>query len=281
MKKILIALAFPFFGFSQFSITATGSYSQDFNTLLNSGTTNPWVDNSTILNCYAQRSGTGTNYAGDNGAGNTGNLYSYGTTAASERALGSLGSSNAAAGNFAYGIQFQNNTTGIVNNFTVSYTMEQWRKSGVVAGQTLTFWYKVSGSAITALNPNSNATWTQVTALTATTPINTATAAALDGNLTANQVVFTNIVIPGLSLNQGEYLMLKWDDPDHAGSDNGISIDDVTISWATSCNSTNTISEIACGSYTVPSGHETYNASGTYLDTIPNANVHARQLTFP
>ncbi len=32
---------------------------------------------------------------------------------------------------------------------------------------------------------------------------------------------------------------------------------------------TNTLSTTACGSYTVPSGDETYTASGTYMDTIP------------
>lgn len=37
-------------------------------------------------------------------------------------------------------------------------------------------------------------------------------------------------------------------------------------------NSANTISPAACGSYTVPSGDETYTMSGMYMDTIPSAN---------
>jgi len=37
------------------------------------------------------------------------------------------------------------------------------------------------------------------------------------------------------------------------------------------CNTTATISPSVCTSYTVPSGDETYFASGTYTDTIPNA----------
>lgn len=37
------------------------------------------------------------------------------------------------------------------------------------------------------------------------------------------------------------------------------------------CNTTAIISPSACVSYTVPSGDETYTASGTYFDTIPNA----------
>jgi hypothetical protein len=35
---------------------------------------------------------------------------------------------------------------------------------------------------------------------------------------------------------------------------------------------TSNISVSACGSYTVPSGDETYTTSGTYMDTIPNVN---------
>ncbi|WP_300661009.1 MopE-related protein, partial [Fluviicola sp.] len=128
---------------------------------------------------------------------------------------------------------------------------------------------------ITSLNPNVNTTWTQVTALTGTSPIFVAptAGAALDGNLPANKVALSNIQIPGLVLAAGEYLMIKWDDPDQTGNDHGLSIDDVTVSWATAvtCNTTNTINVSECETYTVPSTHETYNTSGVYHDTIPNA----------
>ena len=47
----------------------------------------------------------------------------------------------------------------------------------------------------------------------------------------------------------------------------------VSVTWLLGCtNSTNTINETVCGSYTVPSGDETYTTSGTYMDTIPNAS---------
>ena len=45
----------------------------------------------------------------------------------------------------------------------------------------------------------------------------------------------------------------------------------VTPAGVVNCNTTSTISASACTSYTVPSGDETYFASGTYMDTIPNA----------
>jgi hypothetical protein len=45
----------------------------------------------------------------------------------------------------------------------------------------------------------------------------------------------------------------------------------LTINLTINNNTTSTISPVACGSYTVPSGDETYMVSGTYMDTIPNS----------
>ena len=114
----------------------------------------------------------------------------------------------------------------------ITYTLEQWRKENNATAHVITFWYKISSSTITNLNPNSNGTWTQVTALSTTSPIASATAAtALDGNLITNKVTLFNISIPSLSLANNEYIMLKWEDPDHTGADHGLAIDDVTINW--------------------------------------------------
>lgn len=88
-------------------MAATGSYAQDFNTLLSTGSST-WNNNSTVVNWYAKRSGTGATLAADSGTNTGGNLYSYGTTSNSDRALGSLGSGNAAAGHFAYGVLLRN-----------------------------------------------------------------------------------------------------------------------------------------------------------------------------
>lgn len=274
MKRLLLLpiLLLGGISFGQVVINGAGTYSQDFNTLASTGTGITWIDNTTIPNVFSQRTGTGTTYDTGTGTSNAGRLYSFGAASDPDRALGSIGSSNAAAGQFAHGIAFHNAGTTNVGTFTVSYTLEQWRDGGATtpAPQSMTFWYKVSSTAITQLNPNVNTGWTQVTALTGTSPVFNTTAAALDGNLPANRVTLSNIAIPGLILAAGEYLMVKWDDPDQPGSDHGLSIDDVTISWAVSCATTSTINVTSCETYTVPSGDETYTASGTYHDTIPN-----------
>lgn len=273
MKRLLLLpiLLLCKISFGQVTINGAGTYSQDFNTLANTGTGIPWTDNTTIPNIYSQRTGTGTTYNVDAGTSTGGNLYSYGAASATERALGTIGSANATAGNFAHGLAFHNTGTNNVGTFTVTYTLEQWRVAAKTTTDTLFVYYKKSSSPITALNPNSNGTWTRVQALTTYSPIVAATASALDGNLPANRMTRTNIVIPGLIVSAGEYLMIKWDDPDHSGSDNGLAVDDLSVSWSVSCVTTNTINVSACQTYTVPSGDETYTTSGTYLDTIPNA----------
>lgn len=215
--------------FGQVTMTATGTYTQNFNTLATAGTANVFADNSTIPNWYSQRTGTGTTYAADAGSSNAGGLYSYGASGNTDRALGTIGSSNAAAGNFAHGVLLQNTSGSTISDLRVSYALEQWRNSAAAA-QSVTFYYKRSNAAITSLNPNANSTWTAVTALNTSSPVTGGTAGAIDGNV--NRVTLSDIAIPlATPLAVNEYIMLKWEDPDHSGSDHGLAIDDVSISW--------------------------------------------------
>jgi trimeric autotransporter adhesin len=215
---------------SQVTMATTGSHTQNFNTLASTGTVITFTDNSTISNWYSQRTGTGTTYNADAGSGNAGLLYSYGSAASVERALGTIGSGNAAAGSFAHGVLLRNTSGTTITDIKVGYTLEQWRNAAAAA-QPITVYYKISSSPITALTPNVNATWTQVAGLTLNSPITGGTAEALDGNLAANKVSVANIAIPSLSLANNEYIMIKWEDPDHSGTDHGLSIDDVNVAW--------------------------------------------------
>lgn len=211
------------------SINATGSYSQDFNTLLSTGT-GTWANDSTLTGWWAQRTGSGTSIAADAGSGNGGNLYSYGSTSSTDRALGSIGSSNAAAGNFAWGVQFQNTGTGTATLGTLQYTGEQWRNGGNTTPNVITMWYAVGSTPFTTVNPGTNNTgWTALTALDFSSPINTTTAAALDGNATANRTARSSNL--GLTLNAGQYVMFRWSDPDHTGTDHGLAVDDFQLGW--------------------------------------------------
>jgi Secretion system C-terminal sorting domain len=226
--------------FGQINMTTSGSHVQNFDALISTGT-GTWTDNNTIANWYSQKTGTGNVITAGTGSSNAGGLFSYGSTASTERALGSLGSTNAAAGSFAHGVLLRNISGTTITNITVAYTGEQWRNGGAANVQTIAFFYKKSTSTITALNPNVNTTWTPVSSLDFPSPIATGAAATLDGNLAANKTVIAATAIPSLSLADNEYIMLKWDDPDQTGADHGLSIDDVTISWTVSAATTPTI----------------------------------------
>lgn len=251
-------------------MTTSGSHTQNFNGLATSGTSNTWTDNSTIANWYSQRTGTGTTYAADAGSSTAGGLYSYGASSNSDRALGTIGSVNSAVGNFAHGVLLRNTSGTTITDIKVTYTLEQWRKSGVTTAQDITFYYQTSQTEISSLTPSNNTGWTQVSGLTLSSPVNTATGAALDGNLSANRVTATNVSIPSLSLANNDYIMLKWEDPDHSGTDHGLAIDDVTITWTVNVTPllTTTLTTLSGFSYTIgsgPSAEQSFTVSGTNL----------------
>ncbi|MEO7433176.1 MAG: ExeM/NucH family extracellular endonuclease [Dokdonella sp.] len=220
------------FGFAapavaQVSLTALDvPYAQTFDSLPSSGTAT-WVANATIPGWYAVRTGTGTAIAADTGTGNGGNLYSYGLAASADRALGSIGSSNAAAGNFFWGARLQNNTGGTITSLDVAYAGEQWRNSAAAA-QTIAFSYLVGTPAVTGSLTEFQSAGNAVADLDFTSPVTGGTAGALNGNLAANRTLKT-FTISGLSLPNGSEIMLRWSDPDHSGSDHGLSIDDVSV----------------------------------------------------
>jgi hypothetical protein len=252
------------------SMTTSGTYSQSFNSLISSSTAQ-WADDSTIAAWYAQRTGTGTTIAADTGSSSAGNLYSYGSSGTSDRALGSVGSSNTAAGNFAWGVQFKNESSSTATIGAVSYTGEQWRTGGNTTASVVTFWYKVSGSAITSLNPSTLTTddtttgWTAVTTLDFTSPTNTSPVAALDGNASANKRAVSanaNISVPA-----GNYVMLRWKHPRPAsGSSHGLAIDDVSVAY------TVTSSEVVAPSAPTISGITPASGQLTVAFTPPSSN---------
>src|SRR4051812_19759923 len=91
------------------TFAGAGNVTQTFDSLSNTGTTNAFSNGTTITGLFAFRSvgpAAETNYRADNGGSNTGAIYSYGTTAATERAFGSAASGT--PGNFAYGLVAQN-----------------------------------------------------------------------------------------------------------------------------------------------------------------------------
>jgi len=216
---------------AQVALTALDTpYTQDFNGLPASGSTT-WTNNATIPGWFHARVGTGTTIVADTGASNAGNLYSYGASGSSDRALGSLGSGNAAVGNLFWGVRLQNATGTTITSLDVAFTGEQWRNSGATgtaAQQTITFSYLIGNPSVTGTLAEFQSTGVAVPALDFTSPVTTGTAGALNGNLAANRTAKA-FTITGLSIPAGSEVMLRFADPDHTGADHGLSIDDFSV----------------------------------------------------
>lgn len=165
------------------------------------------------------------------GNSGTGSIYSFGTNSTTERALGGINS--ATVGEIFWAVRLTNNTGSPLGQMTVQYTGEQWRNNGNATAQSLSFGYAVTPNSfagnIGSGTGNLSPLVTTVSGLGFTGPVATATAAALNGNDTANKALKT-LTFGGFTWNPGEDLWLRWSDPNDAGNDHGLSIDDFTFS---------------------------------------------------
>lgn len=223
------------------------TYAQNFDTLSNTlpvaATTIPWSDNTTLPGWYATRGlpapqAAWTSYRVDSGDNNSGGIHSLGSTNGgggvnpiTDRAFGSVGSGT--PGTNAIGLRIQNDTADTLGNITISYTAEQWRNGGNVNVQTiLAFSYGINAAFTPVSAVTNDPTYALFTALDFVSPQVGATAAALDGNAAANRTTFSNILLPGVTLNPGQEIMLRWLDVNDSGNDHGGGIDDLTVNFS-------------------------------------------------
>ncbi len=206
--------------------TAGASYTQDFDSLTSTSDTEPWKvgsvtwsNGSTLDSWYwadpdGFTAGTYTvvsRVSGDDGLANQQDrplsIGEYDT----DRAFGTQTRSDNSdtISDFArFGLQLTNDTGATLNEFTLSFTAEQWRAIGGQPADQLTFDYQVfsSGGSLTAASA-----WTDVAAFTFTAPQTVASSDWLDGNDSANQEAFSE-TITGVNWGAGEELWLRWND---------------------------------------------------------------------
>ncbi|MEQ1518064.1 MAG: Calx-beta domain-containing protein, partial [Usitatibacteraceae bacterium] len=215
-------LAFPIAAYAQcVSLTAQGvAYTQNFDTLVNTAgsTTNTAMPTGWQLTETGGGARDNEQYAVDTGASTTGDTYSYGAAGSTERALGALRSGTLIPN---FGACFTNNTGSTLTNLDVAYVGEQWRLGTAARTDQLNFEYSTSATSLTT------GTWTGVAALNFVTP-NTATTGAKDGNAAANRTALsTNI--SALSIANGATFWIRWVDVDATGGDDGLAVDDFSL----------------------------------------------------
>ena len=204
------------------SLTTLGSaYTQDFNTLAISGTTNTALPTGWDLN----ESGTSTRvnqaYAASTGSDNAGDVYSFGSSGSAERAYGTLRSGALVP---IIGAQFTNNTGSTVTSLIISYAGEMWRAGVTNRGAADRLDFQLSTNA-TSL---STGTWVDYNNLDFNSPNLNATAGALNGNSAGNQTA-VSFTITGLSIPNGSSFWIRWTDFDISSSDDGLAVDDFSL----------------------------------------------------
>jgi trimeric autotransporter adhesin len=232
MKKVLTFLSLitgAIVANAQVTITTLG-YTQDFNSLdtITTGTGSTNLPTGWLI---AERSlGSGTNaidaYRAGTGSSNTGDTYSFGTASNTERAFGSVASGSNRS---RFGLAIINGRTDTITSFTLNFNCEQWRIGDTATIKDTTL-FEYSTSAIAMWDTTSlwnslascNLTSVRDTGLTANT--------AIDGNLAANKSAKTGTAY--FNLAPGDTLFLRWFDLNILGSDDGLAVDDVNITFS-------------------------------------------------
>jgi uncharacterized repeat protein (TIGR01451 family) len=203
------------------SLTTLGSAAtQNFDTLSN--TAGSTTNNLTIPGWFLTEGGGGARdneqYAVDTGSSTTGDMYSYGAAGSTERALGQLRSGTLIP---LFGACYTNNTGSTITNLAIAYNGEEWRLGTAGRTDQMSFEYSTNATDLVT------GTWTNVAALNFVTP-DTATVGAKNGNAAADRTALSS-TITSLSIANGATFWIRWNDTDASGADDGLAVDDFSL----------------------------------------------------
>ncbi|MCB0232181.1 MAG: hypothetical protein KDH90_24195, partial [Anaerolineae bacterium] len=204
------------------AISLTGGvYAQDFDTLVNSGTSTSVPDGWVFAEAGTNAN---TTYTAGTGSGTAGDTYSFGAISSTERAFGGLQSGSLIP---TLGVEFANNTGAPITRLAVSYYCEQWRV-GVInreAADRLDFQYSTDATSLTT------GFWVDVDSLDCLSTNTNDTLGAKDGNSSSYRTGQSD-TIAGLNIANGATFWLRWTDYNISGSDDGLGVDDFQLTPA-------------------------------------------------
>lgn len=234
---------------AQISITSGNlSYSQDFDNLLRTTTAETWVNNADtpsandsprligLQGWYVGSFGTTTQtpqIRAGTGSSTTGSFYSFGSSSAADRALGTMPTDASASASMRVGARFVNDTGDYLAGFTFSYDGEQWRKAQLTTAQNNQYVVAFAIFSPGAGLLDSPAYSTNLAGATFNTAVDGGdnVGAALDGNNDANRVAGLGTTVNWIALAPGEELWLRWWDSNSSGADHGLGIDNFSITF--------------------------------------------------
>ncbi len=190
-------------------------YTQDFNTLANTGTSSTLPTGWSIAESGANAN---TSYAASTGSSSAGNTYSFGLTGSTERALGGVASINLIP---RFGVQFTNGLARSINSLEIGYFGELWRVGTSGITNTLSFAYSTNATSLTT------GTYTDFSTLNyAVAPIGAA--GLRDGNANANTTAIAGTIF-GLDIAPGASIFLRWTGANAPNDDHGLAIDNFSL----------------------------------------------------
>ena len=211
------------------SLTAASSaYTQNFNTLASSGSTQTWANGSTLAGWYLFGSNTTTARTSiviTDGSTTGGNVFSVGSAGSTDRALGLLSvSSPFSSASAQLVLALTNNTGAALDGFSLLYDSEQWRYGNATDVDNTTVSWRLGASYATS-------GWTDAPAsFNAVSPINSGAEGALDGNAAANRSANVG-GSAAIAWAPGQTLWLRWSDTAQTLKSDGLmAVDNVRFS---------------------------------------------------
>lgn len=234
MKRVKLSLFGLLLGpLAHAQIPAAGIYTQNFDSLASTGTTQTWLDNSTITGWYAAKDAFAEGqYIVRNGISNFSTLISYGLDTDRAAGFGNTGSFYSTS----LAIRFANSTSQSISGLSVGFDGEQWgRKTHATpAADTLYFSYKIYTTSPGNSGLLNNTGWIDAPSLDFVSPNwSDPTAANLDGNFAGNRVSNINDVFSSLTLLPGQELWLRWAAYGESIGNHDLAIDNLTVSFGT------------------------------------------------
>jgi hypothetical protein len=215
-------------------------YTQNFNSLANTGSSNTWTNNVTLQGWYAAMRTPGpapqyfATYRATVGTSGSADLHSLGKHAAHsttlDRALGAV-NNDGDTEDIVFGVLFENNSGAEIRSVTVSFRAEQWRRVMEVDKygyqRTKVSWFAADAVPVGESDLFDETTFQDIAEATI---ISIDTTTQLPSDSINGNVVFRNVEVQfPVSIPPGWQFFLRFYDENASGIDVAMGIDDVNI----------------------------------------------------
>jgi len=195
---------------------------ESFDTLASSGSSAALPQGWAISESGTSATNNGL-YAAGTGASNAGDTYSFGAAGSTDRALGGLLSGSLSP---TFGSSYTNATGAAIAALDIAFTGEQWRLGAANRGaDRLDFQISFDATSLTS------GTWIDIDSLDFSSLVTSGATGALDGNANSAEVAATidvgSLVSGGIAA--GATFWIRWSDYNASSSDDGLAVDDFSL----------------------------------------------------